>query len=338
MKRIIASLAVLLMLTIATPVVAANMDFSGKVETEVAYGEEFSGLYDFNLSASLGQNLKAGMSFGSEEDVPFPWNEYNVGIKGLWLESNGALIPGTPEFVTRIGTLNANYSDFIAKSIKTTGISVDQFSMGPVTLGGYYSLNSDSHLDRGAYLKVTPVDGIEAQGTIVKANEELSYAVEATVRPLEQAEITGAFAAVDQGAQAYRVNGSYELLEGVQVRAGYQDIPTGFAPAHINTDTDVIAKGTGFTTGATVNRFGFEVKGDYADYNKTIDYSIGRTLTLAGLDFDTKLEGDFNVETTDVGELEASVAYNAPNGLELAVGYDLINNQPSVSAGMNLQF
>ncbi len=337
MKRIIASLTVLLMLTIVTPVVAANMDFSGQVGTEVTYGQDFSGLYDFSLSASVGQNIKAGMSFGSLDDQPFPWTD-NFGIKGLWLEAKGALVPGTPEFVTRIGSLNNTYSDFIAKSIKTQGISINQLNMGPVTLGGYYGLNTGSTLNRGAYLKVAPVEGIEAQGTIVKANEELSYAVEATVRPLEQAEITGAYAAVDQVAQAYRVNASLDVLEGIQVRAGYQDIPTEFAPAHINTDPDVIAKGTGFTAGATVNRFGFEVKGDYADYNKTIDYSVARNLTLAGLDLNAKLEGDFNVETSDVGELEASVAYNAPNGLELAVGYDLINNQPSITAGMSLQF
>ena len=338
MKRIIASLIAVLMLAFVTPVVfAANMDFTGEISSEVKYSKEFSGVSELELSANLGNNLKAGLNFGKEKQS-FPWNPANMSIKNLWLETKGALVPGTPEFVTRIGGMDVEYSDYIASEVNTTGISIDQLSMGPVTLGGYYSLDSASNLDRGAYLKAKLVEGIEAQGTIVKANDELSYAVETSVKPVERAEVSGTFAAVDQGEQAYRVDGNYQLLEGLEVRAGYQDIPAEFAPAHMTTDTDVLENGTGFTVGATANQYGFEVIGDYADYNKTIDYSVARPLTLAGMDFDTKLEGDFNVETTTVNELEASVGYNAPNGLGLAVAYDLINNQPKASAELNLQF
>lgn len=341
MKRIIASLLALLMLTTLTPVVmAANMDFTGEITTEAVYDEKFGGTSEIELNANLGNDLKAGLSLGSIEQ-PFPWENgmgWPLTVKGLWLETNGALIPGTPEFTTRIGTLNVNYSDFIAKGIKTTGISVDKITMGPVTLGGYYSLNQDQNLDRGAYVKVNPLEGIEAQATVVKAEDQLSYAISTTVQPVEQAEVSGTYAAVHEEANAYRVNGKYQVLEGLEVRAGYQDVPVEFSPEHKNTDQDVLENGTGFMVGATANQYGFDVTADYADYNKTVDYSVARTLSLAGMDFNTKLAGNYNFDAAEATELEATVAYNAPNGLELSVGYDLINNQPKVTAGLELQF
>ncbi|HEY8391701.1 MAG TPA: hypothetical protein VIL83_03145 [Capillibacterium sp.] len=338
MKRIVASLLALLMLVTFTPVVmAANFDFTGEIETTAEYGKEFGGTSEIELKANLGKDLKAGLSFGSLKDE-FPWNGWPLTVKGLWLETKGALIPGTPEFTTRIGTLNVDYSDFVANEISTTGISVDQLTMGPVTVGGYYSLNQSEKPDRGAYVKVNPLAGVEAQATVVKAEDQLSYALSTSVQPVEQAEIAGTYAAVQEGEKAYRVNGKYQVLEGLEVRAGYQDVPLTFNPAHMEDDKDVLEAGTGYTVGATANQFGFELTADYADYDKTVDYSVTRTISLAGMDFDTELAGDYNFDTAKASELEATVSYNAPNGLELSVGYDLINNQPKVAAGLDLQF
>ncbi|HHT49109.1 MAG TPA: hypothetical protein GXZ98_07435 [Firmicutes bacterium] len=343
MKRIVPSLLALLMLITLSPVVmAANMDFTGKISTDVEYKENFGGTSEIELSANLGNDLKAGLSLGSKEQA-FPWDQegpegWPLTVKGLWLETNGAIIPGTPEFTTRIGTLNVNYSDFIAKGIKTTGISMDQLTMGPVTIGGYYSLDQEQNRDRGAYVSVKPLAGIEAQGTIVKAADELAYALSTTVQPIEGAEVAGTYAAIHEGAKAYRVNGNYQVVEGLEVRAGYQDVPSAFSPQHMNNDRDVLVYGTGFTVGATANQYGFEVTADYADYDKTVDYSVARTISLAGMDFNTKLAGDYDFDGAEANKLEATVAYNAPNGLELSVGYDLIANQPKVTAGLELQF
>ena len=341
MKRIVASLLALLLIATMTPVVmAANLDFSGKVATEAVYGENFGGNSEIELSAKIGEDLKAGLSFGSEEQ-DFPWLGWDLGVTGLWLETNGAVIPGTPEFTTRIGSLNHSYSDFIAKGIKTTGISMDKLAIGPVSLGGYYSLDSDSNLDRGAYVKVKPMTGIEAQATVVKADEQLAYALSTTVQPLTGAEVSGTYAAVHEEADAYRVNAKYQVLEGLEVRAGYQDIPTEFNAAHRNTDPDDdnnVNPGTGFTVGATANQFGFEVAADYVDYENAVDYSIARTVSVAGLDFNTKLAGNYDFAAEEAEKLEATVGYNAPSGLELSAGYDFIEKQPKISAGLELQF
>lgn len=341
MKRLVASLLALLMIATMTPVaMAANLDFSGKVSTEAAYSENFGGTSEIELSAKIGEGLKAGLSFGSQEK-DFPWEKWDLNVTGLWLETHGAIVPGTPEFTTRIGSLNHSYSDFIAKGIKTTGISMDKLVMGPVTLGGYYSLDQASNLDRGAYVKVNPLAGVEAQATVVKADEQLAYALSTTVQPIAGAEVAGTYAAVQEGADAYRVTGKYQVLEGLEVRAGYQDIPTAFDATHRNTDSDDdnnVNPGTGFTVGATANQFGFEVAADYADYNSKINYSVARTITLAGLDFNTKLAGDYNFDAAEAEKLEATVGYNAPNGLELAASYNFIENQPKISAGLELQF
>ncbi|NLW59917.1 MAG: hypothetical protein GX073_06190 [Firmicutes bacterium] len=341
MKRIVASLIALFLIVTMTPVaIAANLDFSGKVATEAAYGKEFGGTSELELSAKIGEDMKAGLSFGSKEKE-FPWENWGLQVTGLWLETNGALIPGTPEFNTRIGSLNHSYSDFVAKGIKTTGISVDQLAIGPVTLGGYYSLDHESNLDRGAYVKVNPLTGVEAQATVVKADEQLAYAFSTSVQPFAGIEVSGTYAAVHEGADAYRVNGKYQVLEGLEVRAGYQDIPTAFDAAHRNTDSDDennVNPGTGFTVGATANQFGFEVAADYTEFENTVSYSIARTVRVAGLDFDTELAGNYDFTAEEAEKLEATIGYSAPNGLELTAGYDFIEKQPKISAGLELQF
>ncbi|NLM37854.1 MAG: hypothetical protein GX202_06985 [Firmicutes bacterium] len=344
MKRIVASLLALFLIATMTPVVmAANMDFSGEVVTEAVYGENFGGNSEIKLTGKIGEGLKAGLGFGSKEET-FPWKAWDLGITALWLETNGALVPGTPGFNTRIGSLNHSYSDFVAAGIKTTGISIDRLAIGPVTLGGYYSVYGSEEevlLDRGAYVKVNPMDGIEAQVTVVKADEQLAYALSTTVQPLAGAEVSGTYAAVQEGTDAYRVKGKYQVLEGLEVRAGYQDIPTEFDAVHRNVDPDddnCLIPGIGFTVGATANQFGFEVAADYVDYAKTVDYSIARTVSIAGLDFNTELAGNYDFETAEAEELEATIGYNAPNGLELTAGYDFIANQPTISAGLELQF
>ena len=83
MKRIIASLIAVLMLAFVTPVVfAANMDFTGEISSEVKYSKEFSGVSELELSANLGNNLKAGLNFGKEKQS-FPWNPANMSIKNI---------------------------------------------------------------------------------------------------------------------------------------------------------------------------------------------------------------------------------------------------------------
>lgn len=72
MKRIVPSLLALLMLITLSPVVmAANMDFTGKISTDVEYKENFGGTSEIELSANLGNDLKAGLSLGSKEQA-FP--------------------------------------------------------------------------------------------------------------------------------------------------------------------------------------------------------------------------------------------------------------------------
>ena len=108
MKRIVASLIALFLIVTMTPVaIAANLDFSGKVATEAAYGKEFGGTSELELSAKIGEDMKAGLSFGSKEKE-FPWENWGLQVTGLWLETNGALIP-EPRVQHQNGSLNHSY-------------------------------------------------------------------------------------------------------------------------------------------------------------------------------------------------------------------------------------
>lgn len=353
LKRIIALSVVTLMMTaVITPVaIAADLDFSGELSSQFGYYKvdddatepTLHGDSEFSLTASLGEKVKAGFSIDEMERLfDGQWNsgDNKLGLNNIWLEAQGSIIPGAPEMTTRIGGLDVNYSPYVAHEITNNGISIDGLNLGPVSMGGFYSWNHTRQTqDKGAFVKVVPVEGIEVKGTVVQTDEDLSYAVEGKTAPIENLEVTGGLAVDQEKNQAYQVNGKYQLLENLEIRGGYRDIPVAYQPAYSDIKLDAeAADEKGFSVGATTTQLGVELSGDYALYNNTLGFSAARGFELAAMNFDTKLEGEYDVEGAKMTTLDASVGYNAPNGLAISAGYDFINKQPEATVGLSVQF
>lgn len=368
MKRIVALIVAGLMMAIISPVVmAANLDFKGTISSNFGYYEEiegsnaptFHGDANLSLEASLGENLKAGFSLNgmerffhrgwtSDKDVtPYPAESSNITLNKVWLEAKGAIIPDAPEMTTRIGGLDVNYSPYVADGIGSYGISVDGLAVGPVSVGGFYAWNPTSiptdtaaTIERGGYVKVAPVQGMEVKGTLVQVDEGLSYAVEGNVAPMNNLAVTAGYAVDQDGDQAYKVDGKLQLMPNLEVRAGYRDLPRAFNAARRETDTKIIDfnDAKGFSVGATTTQLGVKLAGDYGFYNNTLEFSATRGLELAGMNFNTKLAGKYNTVESNVTALDATVDYNAPNGMAVSAGYDFINKQPMASVGLSLKF
>jgi len=347
MKRIVALITAVVLTVVASPaVIAADLDFSGEISAQIDYeAEELAGESDFSLEAALGENLRAGFNL-NDMTRPFNDNWNNAGILSLdniWLEARGPLFSGAPDMVTRMGGLDVSYSPLIG-IVSNNGISVDEIAVGPVSMGAFYAWNGTDRI-RGARVGVSPVETMEIQGSLVQGDQNY-YAVETTVNPLDYLQVTGAYAAEEDGDQAFKVDGRLQVLSDLEVRAGYRDIAEGFAPQcgdpdHGDPDRPHYNPGTeqkGFSAGATLEQMGFVVKGDYAFYDNMLDFSATRPLELAGMNFDTKLEGAYDTDESDLKSLEAGVDYKALNGMNLSVGYDFVGQQPTAEVGMSMAF
>lgn len=347
MKRIIALVTAVVMIVVASPVViAADLDFSGEISAQIDYeAEEFAGESELSLEAALGESLRAGFNLnGLTRPFSGDWNNNGIlSLDNIWLEARGPLFPGTPDMVTRLGGLDVSYSPFIG-IVSNNGISVDEIAVGPISMGAFYAWEGTDRI-RGARVHVSPVETMEIQGSLVQGNQNY-YAVETTVNPLDYLQVTGAYAAEEDGDHALKVDGRLQVLSDLEVRAGYRDIAAGFAPEygdpdHGKPDRPHYNPGTeqkGFSAGATLEQMGFVLKGDYAFYDNTLDFSATRPLELAGMNFDTRLKGTYNTDQAELGSLEAGVDYTAPNGMNLSVGYDFVQQQPTAQIGMSLAF
>lgn len=363
MKRIVALLLATLMLTVVSPVViAADLDFSGELSSQMGYykidedNEELPsylhGDSTFSLSASLGENLTAGFSlsgleriFGENwtEDISVEERSQAVlDLNSLWLEAKGSIVPGAPAMTTRLGGLNTNYSPYIAdldNAGGVNGISVDDLNIGPVSVGAFYGWNGDRE-DKGAQIRINPNEQVEIKGTVVEA-DQLYYEVDGKVMPMENLKMAATYAAREDKETALKVGGELQVTENTAVRAGYRSVTDNFTTGSVyyNDDDIPVENGEeGFSIGATTNQLGFKLTGDYHMFNESVEFSAARGITLGGMDFDTKLEGEYGIEESEMTALDATIGYTAPNGLAISAGYDFVYEHPTFTAGLSMTF
>jgi len=263
-------------------------------------------------------------------------------LDSVWLEAKGSIIPGAPAMTTRLGGLNTNYSTYIAdldNAGGVYGISVEDVNVGPVSVGAFYGWNG-AREDKGAQVRINPTEQVEVKGTVVEA-DQLYYQGDVKVSPMENLEVDATYAAREDEESALNIGGQLQVTENTAVRAGYRDVSDNFTTNSAYYNDDDIPVGNseeGFTIGATTNQLGFELAGDYHMYNESVEFSAGRGITLAGMDFATKLEGEYAIEDSEMSALDATIGYNAPNGMALEAGYDFVNEHSVFTAGLSMAF
>lgn len=348
MKRIIAFLTAAVMIIVLSPVAfaAPDLELGGNFKTKIVYDkEQLTGKSELSLETLMGGDLKAGFSItGLNRNFNGPWENGGViSVDKMWLETHGPLFPGTSSIVTRIGGLGIAYSPYTA-IVGENGISVDQIKLGPASLGAFYAWDGPNSVVQGARLNLSPVDALKIQGSMVKA-DQIYYDLQAEVAPVDFMKLTGVYATEETDQEhALKVDAAVQVLQDLQIRAGYRDITDNFSPKYGDPnykDPKVpyyVPGQKGFLAGATFKQPGLTIEGTYTFFNDQFKFEATRTLGLGGINFDAVLEGVYKAETSEMGNLEAGVRYKAPNGLSLEVGYDFIVQQPSASVELQMAF
>ncbi len=349
MKRIIAFLTAAVMIIVLSPAAIAapgELELDGNFKTKIQYeNEQLTGKSELSLEALTGEDLKAGFSItGLNRNFNGDWeNGGIISVDKMWLETRGPLFPGTSSIVTRIGGLGIAYSPYTA-IVGENGISVDEINLGPATLGAFYAWDGPDSVVQGARLGFSPVDALRIQGSMVKA-DQIYYDLQAEIAPAGFLKLTGVYATEEtEEEHAMKVDAAVQVLRDLQIRAGYRDITDNFSPKYGNPnykDPKVpyyVPGQKGFLVGATFKQPNLVVDGTYTLFNDQFKFEATRTVGLAGTNFDAVLEGVYKVDTSEMGNLKAGVKYKAPNGLNLAVGYDFIVQQPSASVELEMAF
>lgn len=280
MKKLAVALIALMVLSIGAPAMAAELNFSGSLDTSINWREKDTTNDDGELiakgwAAENTVNLELGLTAGGEDkgvsahlelspvinedgltfgddlteefggDARSSYDFLGIKVDKAWIETNGAFWNGGPAVSTRIGTLDVQHSDLVA-TVEKNGVSIDGVEFGPVSLGGFAAWNTDRDLHNGANMKAD-LGLASMNASVVKADQELAYAVEGSAAPVDGVAIDGLYAAernegVDGVAQIYKVDATVVPVENIKITAGYRNLMDGvngvFAPTYYKETTD----------------------------------------------------------------------------------------------------
>lgn len=377
MKKFVALFVASIMLFAVSPAAfAAALDFSGKMESQLIYGQNptfghnWDGKADLELEASLGDSLKGGFSIQDMErfftgdwyhqDDEIPVSNPGIDLDSLWLQSQGALWNNGPEVTTRIGGLNVNYSPYIA-DVVDPGVSIAA-DFGTVSVGAFNAW-TEGNPGHGLNATLKPAENVELGGTYVKVQDQQSFAIDGTIKPTDATTLDAVFASVHNGGEAIKFGGDYQMTENVSLRASYRDFDPDFNPIWRNDEEFTDIQGLpdyaseenpvdyyygekGFNLGTTAQLAGFTVKGDLDVYeqqttgedNTELSASVARGFELAGNKFTAELSGTYEFENDQREELDANLKYTAPNGLSLEVNHDFEAEETTAGAGFAMNF
>lgn len=273
MKKIAAALAALMVLALGVPAFAAELTIGGSLETSLNWGEktvedewEEGWTADSTLNIDLGlvgtenrvgAHIELAPKFNGESDLKSNFIDGfdidDISIEKAWLETNGALWNGGPDVYTRLGSLDVEHSDLVA-TVDKNGASVDSLPVGPAEIGGFIAWNDNTWDDVNGQRRVdggmtvaTDLDMLNGRVSAVKSGEQMAYALEGSLSPLEMATIDGFYAVDDttgeELAQIYRVNATITPMENLKVNVGYRDLMDAIGEVDPDADEDTVVPG-----------------------------------------------------------------------------------------------
>ncbi len=268
MKKLAVALAALMVLSVGVPAFAAELTMDGSVESNIEWNEKYNAEDDVaegwagksvidlgfgvdgeenGVSAHLSLNAIADddRAYGGESATPFGLTDLE--LDKAWIETNGAFWNGGPDLNTRLGSLDVAHSDLIA-TVEENGASIDGFQVGNATIGGFGAWNNgERNVDAGVNVDYTFENG-NAKATLVNGgvDEDMAYAVEGKVSPVETMDIEGLFAGTKTGeerSEIYKVETSIAANENTTITAGYRDLMAGVGTIAADADTDNVMPG-----------------------------------------------------------------------------------------------
>jgi hypothetical protein len=366
-KKIAVMLAAGALLAVVSPMaMAANLNFNGKVKSEMNYNisnpavshvKDWNGQSNVELGASLGDTMKAGISInGLQRDFITGWqntkgfstdptqpNQILTGSDGIsidkaWVSADGSLWNNGPQVTTRFGSLNAQYSPLVA-SVTDPGVSVDA-NFGKLTVGAFNAWHNVTDALGNADATAQPGYGVHAAlnsngnglgATIVKVANQQSYAIDGQVKPTEKLTMNGAFANQENqdntNANATMVGANYQLTENLGIHGGYRNFETGFNPQWRNTDMITNIEG-GFDP--DTNNL---VTDNYAKKG----FNVGVSAKLAGFDVTSDL-GLYKQQADDLYQGPEQTAGSKHQELKTTISRDFVFGSSKLTAGISQKY
>ncbi|NLK09138.1 MAG: hypothetical protein GX316_10660 [Firmicutes bacterium] len=354
MRKLTMALVAALILSLAAPALAADINLGGSLETEFEFGpkeggEEWkdwtvtpdSGI-SMKLDVKAGDKVKVGLEFGKEEvglddgdlddaqtDITGLGTDTNLNIqlKKAYLETTGAFWNGGPELTTTIGDVDVDFNDYIANLEGHNGIKVEGMELGPVNAQAFYATKKSSYTIENEEDKLEEVIVRDAFGGLNLGAGYAGIELDATV--------------VTDGDEIEAAGSAGTEISGVKVKA----------EAAVNRESTLAYK----LSGETELMPNVTIKGSYRDnedfrsvnaklddgdpvaYDEHKGFNVGVATTQYGVnmeaDYDMpkqelKFAADSNVEV--VG-LDVKGEYNAKYRKDEA-----IEHKVKVSSGLNM--
>lgn len=346
MKKLAIALVAALVLAMAAPALAADINLGGSLETRFNFepkdteepwkdwGVKANNGMSMKLDVNSGDKIRVGLEFGEAErglddDDELDWNEeatdenpnqipndptneenplqLNIGLKKAYLETTGAFWSGGPELVTTIGDVDVDFNDYIANLDSGLGAKVDGIEVGPVNARAFYDYN-EGHV--GAAVD-TAYAGIDLDAAVVTDGEKMEAAGSAGT------EISGvkvkAEAAVDASENfAYKLTGETELMPNVTVKGGYRDSSEEFGTWHPKRDDDdktvAYDNHKGFNVGLATTQYGIAMEANYDQPTEEVTFSADKDMELAGLN----IKGEYDAKYVKDQAIEHKVKVTSP--------------------------
>ena len=265
MKKTI--VALLLTLALVGAAVAAPVELKGSLGTEIEYrpNEDLSGATYLQLGylSQLNKNANAVFGLRWQADQEPSFNDWYEGVLlpgpdfYAYVEANGALWDGAQPVKMTMGSLNVNYSPYIATFGYDTkyfghrwkigddsfwayynfnGVSFDNIKLGTIDTRLFYVFDKDvdwSDWDPGS----DPAEGntfginfkgafddIDLDATFVKKGEPVAYDIAASLSPVQDLDLSGHFLSdgvADEGWYKFQV--AYKGIPNWKLAATYRD-------------------------------------------------------------------------------------------------------------------
>ncbi|NMB11741.1 MAG: hypothetical protein GX977_05590 [Firmicutes bacterium] len=344
MKKLAIALVAALVLALAAPALAADINLGGSLETRFNFGpkqteepwkdwgiEADNGM-SMKLDVNAGERIRVGLEFGEQkvglddddeltdghDDVN--GTELNIALEKAYMETTGAFWNGGPELVTTVGDIDVDFNDYVANLSDSNGIKVEGIEVGPVNARAFYAWDQ---AQAGAAVDTAYAD-IDLGAAIVTDGENIEAAGSAGT------EISGvkvkAEAAIDENSNfAYKLTGETELMPNVTVKGGYRDSESFNSKNAKLDDGDPVAYDNhkGFNVGLATTQYGIDMEANYDQPKEEVTFSADKDLELAGLN----IKGEYDAKYAKDQAIEHKVKVTSPldlvpqlQGLELSAG------------------
>ncbi|MBI2915169.1 MAG: hypothetical protein HYY08_04505 [Firmicutes bacterium] len=302
-----ALVAVMLAGTLAS---AASIDFGGSLQGNIIWrGNAWPDGSPKGLAASNALKLNIGLNAGGaagktkaviqlkpwvlDSTAAFGGSGFSslnpsVMVDKAYIETQGSFWAAGPEVTARLGNIDVAYSDYVA-NLSKDGATIDGLGFGPLGLSGfvawdkvqtgtdsdgnpiYQTFNPMGIVGRGSF------SGIDLGGVMVRADQEVAYAVDGKINVAPGVALTGVFAAeTTHNASMLKADATMNPAPNMTLNAGYRVVGASFDPKYVartyagdgvtRTDWVGVNQGkAGFNVGLDTTQQGIHVAASYDD-------------------------------------------------------------------------